>query len=58
MIESKGKLTIANKDGDVVSGELTPKQKLEALIEAYKKQNPNKYEIKKDELEKQLNLIK
>ncbi len=51
--ESKGKLTIANKDGDVESN-LTPKENLKALLEAYKVQNPDKYEIKKEALEKQL----
>jgi len=28
------------------------------LIEAYKKQNPKKYELKKDELQKKLDAIK
>lgn len=54
MQEGKGELTISNKDGDVDSGGLTPKQKHEALIEAYKKQNPEKYELKKEALEAQL----
>lgn len=54
MIEGKGELTIAKVEGDVDSGELTPKQKLAALIEAYKLQNPAKYETKKEALEEQL----
>lgn len=51
--ESKGKLTIANKDGDVES-KLTPKESFKALLEAYKVQNPDKYEIKKEKLEAEL----
>jgi len=53
--EGSGELTIAKKDGDIDIEQLTPKQKFEALIEAYKKQNPLKYEQKKEELEAQLN---
>ncbi len=45
-------------NGDIQSDELlTPKQKFAALIEAYKKQNPTKYEQKKGELDAQLNSL-
>lgn len=39
--EGAGTLSIANKDGDI-DGELAPN----AFLEAYKKQNPKKYEEK------------
>jgi len=45
--EGSGELSIAKKDGDIDGAQLTPKEKKEALIEAYKIQNPEKYAIKK-----------
>ena len=45
------------KEAPVV--ELSPAQaKFKALIETYAVQNPAKYELKKEQLEAQLNLIK
>lgn len=52
--DGAGELSIAKKDGDVDNEQLTPKQKLQAVIDAYKVSNPAKYEKKKAELEEQL----
>jgi hypothetical protein len=43
---------------EVIIGESIEKQKFRYLIEAYKAQNPAKYELKKAELERKLNNIK
>ena len=45
--EGLGVLSIANKDGDIEETQLAPDVKKKAFEEAYKKQNPEKYEMKK-----------
>lgn len=46
--EGKGKLSIANKNGDKEPTKKDKKSEIEELLEAYKLQNPKKYKIKKD----------
>ena len=43
---------------EVATEESTAKKELRALIEAYKIQNPVKYELKKESLDKQLSELK
>lgn len=57
MREKEGILTIANVQGDIDTPNSTEKEKFANLIEAYKKQNPAKYELKKEALQAQLELI-
>lgn len=54
--EGKGVLSVANKNGDN-EAQLTPKEELAGIIDAYKVQNPAKYAVKKAELEKRLNSL-
>ena len=57
--EGKGELSIAKKDGDVDGKDLSTSQKKKMFEEAYKAQNPAKYElkVKTGEFAKQLELI-
>ncbi len=51
--EGSGELSIANVKGDT-DEQLTSKESFKRFIEAYKLQNPEKYELKKALLEEQL----
>ena len=57
--EGKGELSIANKNGDT-DLQLTPKEELAGIMDAYKIQNPAKYEAKlqRGEFDKYLEVIK